>query len=313
MSTILAAVIAVMTAVTTPASSYQGTESPHRYMLVPVSDLLENPTEYFGTSISTRGKVEDVYSAQVFTLEEDQLFDTGQAAIVVVPEPDAIAVQNSDVSVTGVVRLFTRSGMARKYGLAGLADDILSQWERRPVIFAQSVRTDRGAELVAPLRNGTTISFATSTVPGDREARATQAIGTTGVINTKIDELSDIIKSDDKLALTGRPADLSHVRVEHIAGPRSFWVGTSDRRRVFVVVDAFDLNEAVRSERGLKKGDIVTIDGFMERVPGTLGMVRVTSWGRLDREDAKALSRRGLYVYAKRVKLLAPIRTASQP
>lgn len=301
MKTMVGAVIALIVTVATPATSSQPRHSK-RYVRVSLAQLLESPTEYFGKTISTSGKVEDVYSAHMFTIEEDPLFDARRRAIVIVPEPAAIAVRDSDVSVTGVVRLFTRSEMADKYRLAELADGILSQWERQPVILAQSVRTDGGAELVAPFRNGTTITVADAAPSIDGEARARR--GTPGT-DPKIDDIADIVDSNERLTLVGRPATLPRARVERIAGPRSFWIGSSGGSRVFVVVDAASLREAVRSGRGLKVGDIVSIRGTMERVPGTLGAVRVTSWGRLDGQDATALSRREVYVFAKRVSLVS--------
>lgn len=94
-------------------------------ILIPIGDLLTHPSAYVEKTISTRGRVDDVYSAHVFTLDENQLFDSGRSAIVVVPQADAIAVQRAEVSVIGVVRLFERSTMARQFDLSGLADDLL--------------------------------------------------------------------------------------------------------------------------------------------------------------------------------------------
>lgn len=172
------------------------------------------------------------------------------------------------------------------------------------MILARSVRTASGAELVLPLRNGETISVATGGLSDDREPAAFPSTGSGQGTRPDIDSVSDITNSCDKFALVGRPAAFARVRVQRVAGTRSFWAGDSRAERVFVVVDALDLERATGLDRGLADGDVVSIEGTVERVPGTLGQVNVISWGRLDDSDAKALSDRDVYVYAKRVRVL---------
>jgi hypothetical protein len=125
-----------------------------------------------------------------------------------------------------------------------------------------------------------------------------------GAATHTVTDVSDILSSHDKFDLVGVPAAFAHARVQHIAGARSFWIGDTRSHRVFVVVDALSLKGATGSDRDMADGDTVAVDGTIERVPGTLGEVRVTNWGRLDDADAWALSERDVYVYAKRVRLL---------
>jgi hypothetical protein len=54
------------------------------------------------------------------------------------------------VNVTGIVQPFLRGELESEFDLTGLPADVLERWQRRPVMFARSVRTRRGLELVAP-------------------------------------------------------------------------------------------------------------------------------------------------------------------
>lgn len=127
------------------------------------------------------------------------------------------------------------------------------------------------------------------------------SIGPTG--SAPIKRVSDIMDTANRPALVGRPVLMTRVRVEQVASDREFWVGRSPTDRVLVIVDTVSLNKALESRRGLEKGDMVNLEGTLERVPGTRGRVEVTSWGRLDQRDATALKAAQVYVYATRVQL----------
>ena len=117
---------------------------------VSLTDLLNSPITYLGHEIAVSGRVHDVYNSHVFTVEEVRPFYNGRDAIVVVRDPEVIAVSGSDVTITGIVQPFLRGELESEFNLTGLPSDVLDRWETWPVIFARSVRTRRGVELVAP-------------------------------------------------------------------------------------------------------------------------------------------------------------------
>jgi hypothetical protein len=120
---------------------------------VSLTDLLNSPVTYLGHEIAVSGRVHDVYNSYVFTLEEVRPFYDGRDVVVAVQSPQAIAVGGTDVTVTGIVQPFLRGELESEFDLTGLPSDVLERWERRPVMFARSVRTRRGLELVAPPAN----------------------------------------------------------------------------------------------------------------------------------------------------------------
>ena len=117
---------------------------------VPLTDLLNSPVTYLGHEIAVSAMVHDVYNSHAFTVEEVRPFYDGKDAIVVVRDPEVIAVSGSDVTVTGIVQPFLRRELESEFNLTDLPSDVLDRWETRPVIFARSVQTRRGIELVAP-------------------------------------------------------------------------------------------------------------------------------------------------------------------
>jgi hypothetical protein len=122
--------------------------------------------------------------------------------------------------------------------------------------------------------------------PGSADARAPIR---------SVAEISDPAKVS---GLVGRDVMLRDVRVIRTAGPRSFWIEGSEGRRVFVVVDAMTLVAAAGSAFG--SGDEVSIEGSLKPVPGHHGQM-IEDWGRLDEDDATALEKQVVYVYAKHV------------
>jgi DNA/RNA endonuclease YhcR with UshA esterase domain len=122
---------------------------------------------------------------------------------------------------------------------------------------------------------------------------------------TKIENVDAITKAGDKLALVGDPVSMVSVKVDRIAGDRSFWISNGDGTRAFVVVEAPSLDKAAGTGRGIKEGDVVAIEGVVQKLPGAKGKVKVTDWGDVHDQDAKALQSRDVYVYAKTVQVLA--------
>jgi hypothetical protein len=299
---------------------------------VPIADLYMAPASYFGRTITLHGKVDDVYSQHVLTIEQDRLFSNGQQVIVIIPQPDAIALDDTIVNVRGIVRPFTASAVAREYDLRGLPNDLLARWEAQPVIVADSVKTARGAELVR--HNGTLpLSAAehvenrpTSASPssadrshdasptpqhdtGSGRPAASSVQAATGTSGSEgggtIVDVKDVTGANDRQDLVGRDVRIMSARVQSLAGDRAFWIGPDQNHRVFVAVDATSVDSAIGTDRGLHAGDLVAITGTLKQAPKSGGDVKMTDWGHIDDADANALASRQVYIWAKSLQWLS--------
>lgn len=121
-------------------------------------DIADHPDRYYGTRVQVRASTEDVYSPSWFTLDEDKLWSTGEDVLVVNPNPIAPVTPDDDVTVVGDVRMFTRATIEEEFDDWDwdVRPELIVVFERRPVLIAESIRTDDGRELVrnaAPLHD----------------------------------------------------------------------------------------------------------------------------------------------------------------
>ena len=103
-------------------------------------------------------------------------------------------------------------------------------------------------------------------------------------------DLAAVTRATDAAALAGRCVQLDSAPVHIVTGDATFWVGTSDRDRTFVV-----LNERTQGERAVtvRSGQRLGITGTLERTP-----VRGVAIGT---GDARALQGEVIYIRAERV------------
>jgi len=117
---------------------------------VKAGDIAKNPATYMGTRVRVKAEVEDVYGAHAFTLDEDRML-AGPDVLVLVPAPLKPVPEGDDVTVSGPVHEFVRARLERDYQWFSPNDfgdpDVLVRFESRPVIVAESIRTDDGVEL----------------------------------------------------------------------------------------------------------------------------------------------------------------------
>lgn len=114
-------------------------------------DIAKNPADYFGRKIRVTAEVEDVYSTHAFTLDEDQIF-AGPDVLVLNPAPRRESKDDEIVTVSGVIRPFSRTQLETEYKWFDnrwlLSGDTPIDFTTRPVLVADSVRTRSGEELV---------------------------------------------------------------------------------------------------------------------------------------------------------------------
>lgn len=111
-----------------------------------VERIADSPAEWYGKKVTVRAKVGDVFSRKVFNVEEEGVIDVDDEVLIVNPKGNTYLKADEMVTVTGTVRQFVRGDIERTYdGLDwDLAPDLLLQFERRPVIIADSVAPASG-------------------------------------------------------------------------------------------------------------------------------------------------------------------------
>jgi len=113
--------------------------------------LARDAKSYYGKTVTVRAEVEDVLGSNMFTLDEDSLL-AGSDVLVLVPRGVANLTHDQKVVVTGRVRPFVEADLDRDFDWFdnGKLVDVKTKvdWKTRPVIVADSIRTDMGVDIV---------------------------------------------------------------------------------------------------------------------------------------------------------------------
>lgn len=113
--------------------------------------IAKNPADYYGSKVRVTAEVEDVYSAHAFTLDEDDIF-AGPDVLVLNPAPRRESKDDEIVTVTGIIRQYSQAQLESEYKWFKSGDlqtgTRATDFNTRPVLVADSVRTATGEELV---------------------------------------------------------------------------------------------------------------------------------------------------------------------
>jgi hypothetical protein len=112
--------------------------------------IAKDPTQYYGQSVSVKAEVEDVHHSHVFTLDEDDVM-AGPDVLVIAPNTTTVA-DDKIVTVRGKLRQFVTSDLEKDYkwfDSGTLPPDVTTRFKERPVIIAESIRSESGEELLA--------------------------------------------------------------------------------------------------------------------------------------------------------------------
>jgi len=118
---------------------------------VHAGDIAKHPSEFYGRPVTVVAEVEAVHAPNAFTLDEDMALD-GPDVLVIVPKAAAPIEENHSVTVHGTVRPLVVAELQRDYAWfnpSAYEPDLLARFKQRPVIIADSVRDDRGGDLLA--------------------------------------------------------------------------------------------------------------------------------------------------------------------
>lgn len=105
-------------------------------------EIAEDPDQYYGQTLAVTGEVENIYSDNTFTLDEEELFG-GEDLLVVVTEPIEAAMKDGEtVAVTGELRSFVTADFETDYDLTwdlDVQEELEAEYTERPVLVVDRV------------------------------------------------------------------------------------------------------------------------------------------------------------------------------
>ncbi len=117
---------------------------------VTAGQIAGEPASYYGRTVAVRAEVEDVAGPQAFLLDEDRV-GAGPDVLVLTRALAGPVPEDELVTVTGTVHAFVEAEIRRDYDWGwwdAVDPEVLVAFRSRPVIMAESVRTEAGRELV---------------------------------------------------------------------------------------------------------------------------------------------------------------------
>ena len=117
--------------------------------------LAKDAKKYYGQTVAVKAEVEDVLSANAFTLDEDTLF-AGPDVLVLVPKAVADKLTHDQkVTVRGRVRPYVVADLDKDLEWFENGKIVTTKtevdWKTRPVIVADAVITADGRDLLATM------------------------------------------------------------------------------------------------------------------------------------------------------------------
>jgi len=101
-------------------------------------------------------------------------------------------------------------------------------------------------------------------------------------------------------AYVGNRVQLTDLKVHSVVGDRTFWIGPSDKQRLFVVLDK-SLDQPVQQEWRLdiNEGQTVAISGEVRKVPSADEIQ--SRWTGLNASERTPLENQQVYLHAEQV------------
>lgn len=154
--------------------------------------------------------------------------------------------------------------------------------------------------VVVPTPQTTVTVTATATPEATTTVVATPTPQVTTVVQTEpITDLL-IITNANKQTLIDKPVQLTNVKVQSVVGDRTFWVGSSNAQRVFVVL-ASNLDEgAVENKVIVKPGQTLDLAGVLKPVPSVKQAQQ--QWKGLTAAEAQGLKGQIIYLQANQIR-----------
>ena len=258
--------------------------------LATVSELNATPDQFLGQTVTVSGAVERILGPRSFTIGGKEYMG-GHELLIVSAQPLPVVLNRRAVApvargdiiqVTGTVRNFALADFEKEAGI-DLRDDLFSDFTARPALIARDVSlTPRWEDR--------------------KEGVLNQGIAATTVL--PITDVLIIVTRPTKLSLIGRHVQLTSVPVQSMVGDKTFWIGPSAARRLFVALDQ-KLEEPppappIEGEVNVDKGQTVTLSGVLRKLPAMSEARK--KWGLSDAEAA-ALENEEIYLHAEHARV----------
>jgi hypothetical protein len=109
-----------------------------------------------------------------------------------------------------------------------------------------------------------------------------------------------VISNANKKTLVNRPVQFSNVKVQSVVGDRTFWVGSSNTQRVFVVLAPNLDAGSVENKVVVKPGQTLDLAGALKAVPNVKQAQQ--QWKGLTAAEAKGLQDQIVYLEANQIR-----------
>ena len=105
-----------------------------------IESIAEQPDQWYGKTVTIRGRVDDIFHRGVFDIEEGGVVSDDEVLVIAGPASE-FRKKDEWVSITGRVARFVDVDLKRleRDSESGLAEEISIQFEKRPTIIATSV------------------------------------------------------------------------------------------------------------------------------------------------------------------------------
>ena len=111
-----------------------------------LSQITQNPSKYYGKRLAIMGKVENIQSPVLFTLDKNQFLGAKELLVLLKATPTEVITQGNTVALTGIVRPFVVADITREHNLnwnPQVKTQMEAQYHNKPVLVADVVSPDK--------------------------------------------------------------------------------------------------------------------------------------------------------------------------
>lgn len=145
---------------------------------------------------------------------------------------------------------------------------------------------------------------ATVTVTATPTPEATTVVVPTPQATTVVqtEPITDVlvVTNANKQTLVNKPVRFSNVNVQSVVGDRTFWVGSNNTQRVFVVLAPNLDAGSVENKVVVKPGQTLDLAGVLKSVPSATQAQK--QWKGLTAAEAKGLQNQVIYLEANQIR-----------
>jgi hypothetical protein len=112
-------------------------------------DISQNPDKYYGKRVSIIGNPEDTYGTQLFSIDEDRVWSTGEDVLVLASNVTGAWEDLAYVQIEGKVTRFAKDEVQKRVDQdRAMLPTFWADFEDRPVIVADSITGPDGQDLM---------------------------------------------------------------------------------------------------------------------------------------------------------------------